>query len=291
MPAAGGEPLSAETPYLVPRAYDDDGSYDGQLVSVVVARVVGIVDPGDEDIDESDEARPVHAYWNAPVPTGRPMPWIDGGERRWAAMTKQQRSLLRWRPVSAEQVERCIARSTHTYHVSSVVRAQKHCSDALCHRYSRAGYRLCDREGDVCLPRPLLGEQARLVFPLRAPRPPRPPPRPPRPRPPAAGAEPRPPPPPSWRQAAAQPWLRLQRAMRAHREMAVALGWSSADVRDEFAAAQQMVNRAMMSEGILPDDTEDEYEEYDDYGYVVPRVRGSLPAAAFGETPRARLTV
>lgn len=273
MSAAGDEPLPPESPYLVPRAFEDD-LHDGKLVSVVVARVVGIVDPGDDKIDESQEARPVPTHWTTPIPMGRPLPWVDCGERRFASLAKQQRSLLRWRFVSIDQVERSISRSTQTYHSAAVAHAQKHCSDALCFRYSRAGYRVCDREGDTSLPRPLLGEQRRLVFPLRpralAPLPP------PVELPPSAQSAPLAV--PLWRQAAAQPWLRLQRAMRAHREMASALGWSSADVRDEFAAAQQMVNRAMASEGIVSEDTE--YAEgYDDYGYAITRAR-ALPESS-----------
>lgn len=292
----GMEPLPAEPEYpeypafRAPRAYKEPE--EAERVSVVVARVVGIVDPGDHALDESAEARTVRVYYEIPIVIGKRVPWIDNGSRRYASHTKQQQSLLRWRCLDVEKLERAVARRTHgSVNPIAVTRARSHVADQLCHRYARPGFRVCDDKPHEAafgarLPSPLLGDagpRARSDSPalqrptmrraqlfqsrnrravigaqspiaVRAPPPPNPPP----PAPPA----PAPLPPPPWRQhfgsAASAPWMRLQRALRAHREMAIALGWASAEVRSEFEITQQIITRAM---------TGDEFPQEDDYGY------------------------
>lgn len=295
----GMEPLSAEPEYpeypehpaypafRAPRAYKEPE--EAERVSVVVARVVGIVDPGDHALDESAEGRTVRVYYETPIAIGKRVPWIDNGLRRYAAHTKQQQSLLRWGCLDVEKLERAVSRRTHgSVNPIAVTRARSHVADQLCHRYSRPGFRVCDdnpyeptcgtrlpsplhgdagpRSDSPALQRPILrraqlfqsrnrrvvlGAQSPIA--VRAPTPPAPP-----------TPAPLPPPtlPPPWRQhfgsAASAPWMRLQRAVRAHREMTIALGWASAEVRSEFEITQQIITRAM---------TGDEFPDEDDYGY------------------------
>jgi len=277
----GGEPLSMEPTYpefRAPRAYTEPE--EAELVSVNVARVVGIVDPGDHALDESSEGRSVRIYYEVPIVIGKRVPWIDNGSRRYAAHTKQQQSLLRWKTLEVDKLECAVSKRTHgSSNAIAVTRARSHVADQLCHRYSRPGYRVCDCEQLAAwrLPSPLLGNAARSDSPalqrpvlrrsqifysrnratsvtpqspitVRAPPPPPPPPPPPAPTP--------------WRQhfgsASTAPWMRLQRALRAHRDMAMVLGMASEEVRREFETTQHVIERTMANV---------ELSDEDDYGY------------------------
>ena len=269
----GAEPLSMEETYpefRAPRAYTEPE--EAELVSVNVARVVGIVDPGDHALDESIEGRSVRIYYEVPIVIGKRVPWIDKGSRRYAAHTKQQQSLLRWKTLEVEKLECAVSKRTRgSDNTIAVTRARSHVADQLCHRYSRPGYRVCDCEQIAAwrLPSPLLGNAARSDSPalqrpvlrrsqmfqsrnraapqspiaVRAPPPPVPAPTP-------------------WRQhfgiVPTTPWLRLQRALRAHRDMAAVLGMASEEVRREFETTQHIIERAM---------TDVELSDEDDYGY------------------------
>ena len=286
----GMEPLSTEPEYpeypafRAPRAYKDPE--EAELVSVVVARVVGIVDPGDHALDESAEGRTVRVYYEVPIVIGKRVPWIDNGSRRYVSQTKQQQSLLRWSNLDVEKLECAVSRRTHgSVNPITVTRARSHVADQLCHRYARSGFRVCDAEdcGPLCRcrpPSPLSGlggrsdspalrrpnarraqlfqsRNRRAVIGAQSP---------------TAAQSPNPslpslpPPTTPWRHhlgtAAASPWMRLQRAIRAHREMAAALGWASVELRSEFEITQQIITRAMTDDEFLDDDS---YE--DDYGY------------------------
>ena len=161
----GAEPLSMEETYpefRAPRAYTEPE--EAELVSVNVARVVGIVDPGDHALDESIEGRSVRIYYEVPIVIGKRVPWIDKGSRRYAAHTKQQQSLLRWKTLEVEKLECAVSKRTRgSDNTIAVTRARSHVADQLCHRYSRPGYRVCDCEQIAAwrLPSPLLGNAAR----------------------------------------------------------------------------------------------------------------------------------
>lgn len=270
----GAEPLSMEEAYpefRAPRAYKEPE--EAELVSVNVARVVGIVDPGDHALDESIEGRSVRIYYEVPIVIGKRVPWIDKGSRRYAAHTKQQQSLLRWKTLEVEKLECAVSKRTRgSDNTIAVTRARSHVADQLCHRYSRPGYRVCDCEQIAAwrLPSPLLGNAARSdspalqrpvlrrsqIFQSRN-----------RAAPQSSITVRAPPPPPvpaptPWRQhfgsVSTTPWLRLQRALRAHRDMAAVLGMASEEVRREFETTQHLIERAM---------TDVELSDEDDYGY------------------------
>ena len=265
--------------FRAPRAYTEPE--EAELVSVNVARVVGIVDPGDHALDESSEGRSVRIYYEIPIVIGKRVPWIDNGSRRYAAHTKQQQSLLRWKTLEVDKLECAVSKRTHgSVNTIAVTRARSHVADQLCHRYSRPGYRVCDCEQIAAwrLPSPLIGNAARSDSPalqrpvLRrsqifqgrnraAPQSPiavsAPPPS--VELPPAAAPTPTPTP---WRQhvgsAATAPWVRIQRALRAHRDMVAVLGMASEEVRREFETTQHVIERAMAGA---------EFSDEDDYGY------------------------
>ena len=291
---------------------EPDGVAWGERVAVQLAEVVGITEPADAPADDDANVgvgRPVWMHYGLPAVVGRPVPWVDaGGRREYAKLSKQEQSQRRWRSVHVDHIERYIeapkgARSTGGLPATplrgvDVDRAQADCLERLRHRYvlvtiGRPGEEVVTAPvPPVRLPRPLLANRggraagARPGFRYqpraRSYRPPDPPDR--------VRAEGAPPSPPSpfstnlvtdvvasdslLRRVVATPWIRLQRALNAHREMTTALGWAPEDVRTELALAQRVVERAMAHEGLFNDSTDIDDDE-DDYGYS--RAVGGAP--------------